>query len=176
MTAEPSRRINVVLFDGFELLDVFGPLQMFGVLSPDCFEIVILGPHAGPVRSAQGPQAHADCAYEDAREPDIVFVPGGMGTRTLVKDGAFLTWLAGHADPAEFVMSVCTGSAVLAAAGLLDGYRATSNKRSSAGSRNRESPSSGCPSHRRMKPSEPTPQNRGHIRVSMRPRAVQAVA
>ena len=130
MTAEPSRRVSVVLFDGFELLDVFGPLQMFGVLSPDCFEIVILGPHAGPVRSAQGPQAHADCAYEDAREPDIVFVPGGMGTRTLVKDGAFLTWLAGHADPAEFVMSVCTGSAVLAAAGLLDGYRATSNKRS----------------------------------------------
>jgi putative intracellular protease/amidase len=59
-------------------------------------------------------------------------VPGGMGTRGLVNDGPFLDWLRDWAGAATIVSSVCTGSAVLAAAGLLEGYRATSNKRSFA--------------------------------------------
>ena len=57
---------------------------------------------------------------------DIVLVPGGVGTRRLVDDSSFVAWLAAWADAAPLVTSVCTGSAVLAAAGLLDGYRATS--------------------------------------------------
>jgi transcriptional regulator GlxA family with amidase domain len=61
---------------------------------------------------------------------DIVVVPGGIGTRALVNDQSFLGWLKGWATSAEFITSVCTGSGVLAAAGLLDGHRATSNKRS----------------------------------------------
>ena len=51
-----SRQVTAVLFDGFELLDVFGPLELFGAL-PDQFRISLVGPAAGPVRSAQGPQA-----------------------------------------------------------------------------------------------------------------------
>ena len=57
-----------------------------------------------------------------------MLIPGGQGTRRLVTDEAFLFWLRAWATPASLVTSVCTGSAVLAAAGLLDGYRATSNK------------------------------------------------
>jgi hypothetical protein len=57
-----------------------------------------------------------------------MLIPGGQGTRRLVNDEAFLSWLRAWAAPASLVTSVCTGSAVLAAAGLLDGYRATSNK------------------------------------------------
>ena len=57
-----------------------------------------------------------------------MLVPGGQGTRPLVRDRDFLSWLGAWAAPASLVTSVCTGSAVLAAAGLLDGYRATSNK------------------------------------------------
>ncbi len=127
--AQDARRITVVLFDGFELLDVFGPLELFGIL-PDRFEIGLAGPAAAPVRSAQGPAAVAHVSYEEAVRPDVVMVPGGIGTRQLVDDTAFLEWLAAWARPAEVVTSVCTGSALLAAAGLLDGYRATSNKRS----------------------------------------------
>jgi transcriptional regulator GlxA family with amidase domain len=127
--APKPRHVTVVLFDGFELLDVFGPLELFGVL-PDHFEISLVGPSAGPVRSAQGPEAVARHAYDDAPRPDVVLVPGGIGTRGLVSDSDFLAWLAGWAATAELVTSVCTGSALLAAAGLLDGYRATSNKRS----------------------------------------------
>jgi transcriptional regulator GlxA family with amidase domain len=122
-------RISVVLFDRFELLDVFGPLELFGVLS-NLFEITIVGPAAGAVRSAQGPQVVADHGYDDAPPPQLVLVPGGIGTRRLVEDRPFLEWLAGWSASAELVTSVCTGSGVLAAAGLLDGYRATSNKRS----------------------------------------------
>jgi transcriptional regulator GlxA family with amidase domain len=125
----PSRHITVVLYDGFELLDVFGPLELFGVV-PDLFDISLLGPTAGPVRSAQGPHVVAHHSYDEAPDPDVVLVPGGRGRRRLVKDDDFLGWLGGWATNAQLVTSVCTGSAILAAAGLLDGYRATSNKRS----------------------------------------------
>jgi putative intracellular protease/amidase len=121
------RSVVVVLFDRFELLDVFGPLELFGVL-PDRFEILLLGEKARPVRSAQGPIVLADHSYGDAPRPDVVLVPGGIGTRTLVQDRSVSAWLAGWALQAELVTSICTGSGVLAAAGLLDGYRATSNK------------------------------------------------
>ena len=70
----------------------------------------------------------AAIGYDAAATPDIMLIPGGQGTRRLVADEAFLSWLRAWATPASLVTSVCTGSAVLAAAGLLDGYRATSNK------------------------------------------------
>jgi transcriptional regulator GlxA family with amidase domain len=118
-----------VLFDRFELLDVFGPMEVFGVLE-DKFALQLLGPEAGAVQSAQGPRAIADVAYRDADRYDIVLIPGGIGSRALATDEAFLSWLARWASTAEFITAVCTGSGLLAATGLLDGYRATSNKRS----------------------------------------------
>lgn len=123
-----SARIGVVLFEGFELLDVFGPVELFGRL-PDRFALELVGPIAGPVQSAQGPLVVADHAYRDAPTCDIVLVPGGIGTRGLVEDQVFLGWLRVWASSARYVTSVCTGSGLLAAAGLLDGFRATSNKR-----------------------------------------------
>src|SRR5262249_26543316 len=129
--SDRPRRVGVVLFDRFELLDVFGPLELLGVL-PDRLELNLIGPTSGPVRSAQGPEVVAANSYQQAPAPDIALIPGGMGTRGLVEDGEFLAWLAGWAGTAEFVTSVCTGSGVLAAAGLLDGHRATSNKQAFA--------------------------------------------
>jgi transcriptional regulator GlxA family with amidase domain len=122
-----TRRVSVVLFEGFELLDVYGPLQVFG-MARDAFAIEMLGPQAGPVTSSGGPAGMADTAYAAAAAPDIVLVPGGIGNRPLLKDETFLGWLRGLAGRAPIVTSVCTGSAVLACAGLLEGYRATSNK------------------------------------------------
>lgn len=120
-TSDEPRRVGVVLFDRFELLDVFGPLELFGVLT-DHFELSLIGPTAGPVRSAQGPDVVAGWGYNEAPGPDIVLVPGGIGTRSLVDDGGFLAWLVDWVKRSELVTSVCTGSGVLAAAGLLDGY------------------------------------------------------
>jgi transcriptional regulator GlxA family with amidase domain len=130
-SSSPQRGVGVVLFKGFELLDVFGPVEVFGML-PERFAITLIGPTAGPVQSSQGPRAEADVPYADASVPEIVLVPGGRGTRELVGSREFLGWLAGWSSSAEYVTSVCTGSGLLAAAGLLDGYSATSNKRSFA--------------------------------------------
>ena len=70
--------------------------------------------------------------YGDAPGVDIVLVPRGWGTRKLTADRDVLEWLARWTTSSEFITSVCTGSAVLGAAGILNGYRATSNKRAFA--------------------------------------------
>lgn len=81
------------------------------------------------MRSHQGTRVLADHAYDELTARDILLVPGGMGIRPLVEDAAFLARIARAGRGAALVASVCTGSAVLAAAGLLAGCRATSNKR-----------------------------------------------
>ena len=123
------RIIGVVLFDQFEMLDVFGPLEMFGGV-PDAFEIRMLAEHPGSVASTQGPRSVVDQTFDEVEGLDLVLVPGGLGTRREVENQRLLDWLTAQASDADFVASVCTGSAVLAAAGLLDGRRATSNKKS----------------------------------------------
>jgi transcriptional regulator GlxA family with amidase domain len=126
--ADSRLRVGVVVFEGFELLDVFGPLEMFGVV-PGRFDLSLIGPHTDPLASSQGPRSACDHTYDTAPRCDIVLVPGGIGNRPLLEDRPFLDWLAGYCATADYVTSVCTGSALLAAAGLLEGYRATTNKR-----------------------------------------------
>lgn len=83
---------------------------------------------SGRVRSAQGIEVIAPDSFDTANTPDNVMVPGGMGTRRLVDDREFFNGLVSLSAGAELITSVCTGSTLLAAAGVLDGYRATSNK------------------------------------------------
>ena len=123
------RTVGTLLFPGFELLDVFGPLEMFGAL-PDDYRLVTLGEKAGPVESAQGPKAVADIALGEATPYDILLVPGGRGTRREVDNDALIAWLRSHAEACAITASVCTGAALLARTGLLDGRRATTNKAS----------------------------------------------
>jgi len=72
--------VSVVLFDGFELLDVFGPVELFGMV-PGKVDVEFVGPQAGAVASGQGAQAIATSGYAAAAPADIVLVPGGRGTR-----------------------------------------------------------------------------------------------
>ena len=123
-----KRTLGILLYPRFELLDVYGPAEMFGNL-PQHLEIVMVAEKAGPVASTQGPKVHADYGFEDCPPLDLVMVPGGFGTLAELRNEALLTWLRDRAESAEIVMSVCSGSAILAKAGLLDGRRATSNKR-----------------------------------------------
>lgn len=129
MTFEPQR-VTVVLFEGFELLDVFGPVQLLQAV-PEV-TVVFAGPTGDPVASSQGVEVVPTISYEQIEPTDILLVPGGKGTRQLARDESFLSWLRGAGSQAPVVASVCTGSAVLAAAGLLEGYAATSNKRAFA--------------------------------------------
>ncbi|MDR2372995.1 MAG: DJ-1/PfpI family protein [Bifidobacteriaceae bacterium] len=122
------RRVSVLVFEGFELLDAFGPVEVFSQV-PAAFTIDLAGLSGQPVRSSQGAQVLPDHSLLAAPAPDIALIPGGPGTRHLTEDESFLKWLRQWAGAANWIASVCTGSALLAAAGLLDGYRATSNKR-----------------------------------------------
>jgi transcriptional regulator GlxA family with amidase domain len=127
MSDNSSRRLGALLFPGFELLDTFGPLEMFGNM-PGAVDIVTVAERKGPVRSGQGPSAMADYGFDDCPPLDLLLIPGGMGTRTEVDNVALIDWLRQRASSAEVVMTVCSGTALLARAGLLDGRRATTNK------------------------------------------------
>jgi transcriptional regulator GlxA family with amidase domain len=123
-----QKTVGVLLFPEFELLDVFGPLEAFGQ-AKDWFRVVTVAERPGPVASAQGPRAMADHGFTDCPAIDILLVPGGMGTRREVSNAALVDWIARQARGAQTTTSVCTGAALLAKAGVLDGRRATSNKR-----------------------------------------------
>jgi transcriptional regulator GlxA family with amidase domain len=122
-----QRLLGAVLYENFELLDLYGPLEMFGTVGPD-LRIVTVADAPGPVRSAQGPRGHADHGYADCPPVDLILVPGGIGTFPQLENQALLRFLRERLPSTEWMMSVCTGAAILARAGLLDGRRATSNK------------------------------------------------
>jgi transcriptional regulator GlxA family with amidase domain len=124
------RTLGVVLFEGFELLDVFGPLEAWGMLANmgQC-KITTVAEHSGAVTSAQGPRAIAEFSFSDCPHLDLILIPGGIGTRKEISNQALLGWLKVRAEKAEVVTTVCTGTAILAHTGLLDGRRATTNKR-----------------------------------------------
>ena len=123
----PRKVIGIVLYHGFEVLDVFGPTEMWANV-PD-FQVVLIAEHAGLVRSAQGVEVSADYSFETAPALDIVMVPGGVGTYAELKNPKLLSYLREQDRHTEITASVCTGSALLAKAGLLSGHRATSNKK-----------------------------------------------
>jgi putative intracellular protease/amidase len=125
MNATPT--LGAIFYDDFELLDVYGPLEMFGALGT-ALRIVTVAEAAGPVRSTQGPATVAEYGFADCPPLDWLILPGGLGTMPQLENSAMLDFLRTRAARAELIMSVCTGSALLARAGLLDGRRATSNK------------------------------------------------
>ena len=92
------RTVGVVLFPGFELLDVFGPVEAFAHrLLHDHFRVVTVAERPGPVESAQGQRAVADHGFADCPRLDLLLVPGGMGTRREV-DNATLAYVASVTD------------------------------------------------------------------------------
>lgn len=123
----PGRKIvGVVLYPGFEVLDVFGPVEMWAYV-PD-FQVIMISQDGGAVKSAQGVSAVADYSFANAPQLDIMMVPGGVGTRTELNNPAMLDFIRKQNEKTQLTTSVCTGSALLAKAGLLKGHKATSNK------------------------------------------------
>ncbi len=119
--------ITALIFDDFETLDLFGPIEMFGSL-PEHYCIQFASMAGGIIRSKHGVAMQTVAVTELPCQTDILLVPGGFGTRQLVYNKPFLQTLTTLADQADWVLSVCTGSALLAKSGVLDGRRATSNK------------------------------------------------
>ncbi len=121
------RTLGAILYNDFELLDLYGPLEMFGSLGKD-LRIVTVAETAGPVQSVQGPATVAEVDFASCPPCELLLLPGGIGTMAELENTAMLDFLRERAPGAEAMMSVCSGSAILAKAGLLDGRKATSNK------------------------------------------------
>jgi len=135
-TVPALQRVAVALFDGFTVLDVYGPVQAFAscrILEPDgkrrpLFEIFSMASEAGKVTAGEGPASWAEYSFDNAPDYDILLIPGGFGSRKAVGDQKFLDRLTAASHRARITTTVCTGSALLAKTGLLDGRPATSNK------------------------------------------------
>jgi transcriptional regulator GlxA family with amidase domain len=120
--------VGAVLFEKFELLDLFGPLELFGLLEGRA-SITVMAEKTGSVRSSGGPYAMAEATMADSKGFDVLLIPGGIGTRKEMVNPQFLSELRRLAEASRIVATVCTGSLLLAKTGLIDGRKATSNKR-----------------------------------------------
>ncbi|WP_405943608.1 DJ-1/PfpI family protein [Streptomyces sp. NBC_01020] len=119
-------QIAIVLFDRFTALDAVGPYEMLCRI-PGA-ETIFVAERTGPVRNDAGSlQLVADRTLDEVPRPDIVVVPGGPGQTAQMENEELLGWLRAADAASTWTTSVCTGSLLLAAAGLLDGRRATSH-------------------------------------------------
>jgi transcriptional regulator GlxA family with amidase domain len=119
-------QIAIPLFPRFTALDAVGPYEVLQRI-PN-FEVVFVGHERGEVRSENGMIGLSiDATFEDIAEPDVVVFPGGVGTRPLEHDAKVLDWVRQAHAGSRFTTSVCTGSVVLGAAGLLQGLTATTH-------------------------------------------------
>jgi transcriptional regulator GlxA family with amidase domain len=119
-------QVAILVFEKLTALDAIGPYEV--LRSVPGWEIKFVGPQKGPVRTDSGALGlSADFSLEEVTEPDIVLVPGGEGNRPLMTETAVLSWLREADRHTKWTTSVCTGSLVLGAAGLLQGKRATSH-------------------------------------------------
>jgi len=120
----PAMKTSILIFDGITALDAIGPYEV--LRSVPGWEVEFVGKAAGEVRTDSGHLGlSADRAIAAVSATDIVLVPGGAGNRPLLEDGEVLSWLREVDRETKWTTSVCTGSLVLGAAGLLDGRRAT---------------------------------------------------
>lgn len=117
-------KIAILLYEGFTALDAIGPYEV--LRSVPGWEVEFVAAQRGEVRTDSGVVGlTADRSLEEVGEPEIVLVPGGMGTRKKMEDEEILSWLRRVDETTKWTTSVCTGSLLLAAAGLLEGRRAT---------------------------------------------------
>jgi cyclohexyl-isocyanide hydratase len=124
---EKPEEIGMLIYPGMTALDLIGPQQVFGYLGNVRVELV--AKTKDPVRSDTGITIQPSKTFTDCADPlDILFIGGGSdGTVALMTDSETLDFLSRLGKTAKLVTSVCTGSMVLGAAGLLRGYRATSH-------------------------------------------------
>ncbi len=121
-----TMQVAIPLFPRFTALDGVGPYEVLQRIP--CIDVTFVGHHLGEVRSENAMLGiTVDATFEDVPEPDIVVFPGGVGTRPLEHDDRVLEWVRHAHETSRLTTSVCTGSLVLGAAGLLGGLTATTH-------------------------------------------------
>lgn len=123
-----TMEIAFIMFYNYETLDVFGPAEIFGRLV-DKYNLTFYSLDGGVITNRHGVPIMTQKLTTIKNQPHIVLVPGGMGTRKEVNNTKLLTAIKELSLTSDYVLSVCTGSALLAKSGVLNGKQATSNKR-----------------------------------------------
>ena len=118
-------QVGMLLFPEITQLDLTGPFEVLHRLPDSAMHLV--WKDRAPVQAASGLRMLPTTTFEECPSLDILLVPGGPGTADLIGDPAVIDWVAAQGRGARYVTSVCTGSLVLGAAGLLDGYDATTH-------------------------------------------------
>jgi transcriptional regulator GlxA family with amidase domain len=125
------RKIGIVIFDEVEVLDFCGPFEVFSVtggregLQP--FEVFTVAEELRPINARGGLSLNPSYSFETCPRPDILLVPGGLGTRREMQNTKMLAWLKEQSLNIELILSVCSGSLLLGTAGLLHNLTATTH-------------------------------------------------
>jgi putative intracellular protease/amidase len=143
MSPSAPLKFAVALFEGFQALDVFGPLDMLNQVSKtEAIEFVVLGHTLNPISTLNkvpgvptpptiGQSVVPTHTFDDAPDDiEVLLVPGGIGARDLEHSQKVVDFIRGRYPKLKYLLTVCTGSALAARAGVLDGREATSNKKS----------------------------------------------
>lgn len=131
------KRVGILVFDDVEVLDFCGPFEVFSATrfvadSPadvTPFEVVLVAEELRTIAARGGLKVTPDHTFESCPTLDVLVVPGGWGTRREIDNERLIQWVAATASSVETVTSVCTGSLLLAKAGLLEDRRATTHWR-----------------------------------------------
>ncbi len=126
-----KRNLAILIFDDVEVLDFAGPFEVFAVTSElnnyEPFNVFLVAESQRTYKAVNGLQVVPDYEISNCPNPDILVVPGGVGTRTQMNNQKLITWIQKVSEQAELVMSICTGARLLAKAGLLDGLEITTH-------------------------------------------------
>ena len=126
-----ARNVAILIFNDVEVLDFCGPFEVFSATgrSRDAlpFRVFTVAENSGAITARNGLSVNPAFTFADCPAPDILVVPGGYGTRRLLENNRVLDWIREQTARVELLLSVCTGSLLLAKAGLLDGREATTH-------------------------------------------------
>lgn len=125
-----TRNLAILLFDDAEVLDFCGPLEVFSVASNvgerPSFDVFTVA-EKSPILARNGLSVNPDHTLDTCPKPDVLLVPGGIGSRREIHNASLIDWIKRNADAAELVLSVCTGALLLGKAGLLEGLEMTTH-------------------------------------------------
>jgi transcriptional regulator GlxA family with amidase domain len=131
IAVERARSVAVLVYEKVDGLDFTGPFDVFATASiwGKDFHVYTVSEKAAPLNTISGFTIYPKYSFDDCPPPDILIVPGGIGSRTEMYNESLTSWINETASTAELVLSVCTGALLLAKANLLDGLSITTNRR-----------------------------------------------
>ena len=123
------RVLHYFFYEGYETLDIMGPIEMLGTLNEngEYFDVHYVSVEGGLIKSFQNFEIMTE-ALADVPAPDIIVIPGGRASEEVAQSAGFMEALTPALEHAEFVLTICTGSLMVARSGLIDGLPSTTNK------------------------------------------------